>query len=240
MESITHFVTYKLKLKVNESKSAVARPQERKFLGFSFTAGPDVKRIIAPKALERFKRRTREITRRAKGVSIETIMKELASYMRGWVGYFGFCEAPEVLIALHSLGPVATLEPPYTRPVRTVVWEGRHREASPYPDLGPQRTCTVARSQRMVHRNAIFQPQIAEKVSAMIEKSLESRAAEVPRKFVTQTKGMVQDRGMTKSMPFHRVPSRATEACFFAMGPPEVDGTHWADDGRSLQGVSPQ
>jgi RNA-directed DNA polymerase len=66
MESITHFITYKLKLKVNESKSAVARPQERKFLGFSFTAGPDVKRIIAPKALERFKRRIREITRRAK------------------------------------------------------------------------------------------------------------------------------------------------------------------------------
>ena len=100
MESITHFITYKLKLKVNESKSAVARPQERKFLGFSFTVGPDVKRIIAPKALERFKRRAREITRRAKGVSIETTMKELASYMRGWVGYFGFCETPEVLIAL--------------------------------------------------------------------------------------------------------------------------------------------
>ena len=100
MESITHFITDKLKLKVNESKSAVARPQERKFLGFSFTAGPDVKRIIAPKALERFKQRIREITRRAKGVSIETTMKALASYMRGWVGYFGFCETPEVLIAL--------------------------------------------------------------------------------------------------------------------------------------------
>jgi RNA-directed DNA polymerase len=100
MESITDFIAYKLKLKVNESKSAVARPQERKFLGFSFTAGPDVKRIIAPKALERFKRRIREITRRAKGVSIKTTMEELASYMRGWRGYFGFCETPEVLIAL--------------------------------------------------------------------------------------------------------------------------------------------
>ena len=65
MESIKQFITQKLKLKVNEAKSAVARPQERKFLGFSFTAGPDVKRTIAPKALERFKRRIREITRRA-------------------------------------------------------------------------------------------------------------------------------------------------------------------------------
>src|SRR6202007_2556175 len=45
-------------------------------------------------------RRAREITRRAKGVSVETTMKELASYMRGWAGYFGFCETPEVLIAL--------------------------------------------------------------------------------------------------------------------------------------------
>ena len=40
MESVTRFITQKLKLKVNEAKSAVARPQERKFLGFSFTAGP--------------------------------------------------------------------------------------------------------------------------------------------------------------------------------------------------------
>ena len=100
MESITRFITQKLKLKVNEAKSAVARPQERKFLGFSFTAGPDIKRTIAPKSLERFKQRIREITRRAKGVSITTTMDELAAYMRGWRGYFGFCETPEVLIAL--------------------------------------------------------------------------------------------------------------------------------------------
>jgi RNA-directed DNA polymerase len=100
MESITHFITQKLKLKVNEAKSAVARPQERKFLGFSFTAGPEVKRVIAPKALDRFKLRIREITRRAKGVSIETTIEELARYMQGWRSYFGFCETPQVLVAL--------------------------------------------------------------------------------------------------------------------------------------------
>jgi RNA-directed DNA polymerase len=98
MKSITRFITQKLK--VNEAKSAVARPQERKFLGFSFTAGPDIKRIIAPKSLDRFKRRIREITRRAKGVSIETTMEELVPYMRGWRGYFGFCQPPAVLVAL--------------------------------------------------------------------------------------------------------------------------------------------
>jgi RNA-directed DNA polymerase len=100
MESITRFITQKLKLKVNEAKSAVARPQERKFLGFSFTKGPEVKRAIAPKALERFKKRVREITRRAKGVSIEITMAELIPYLRGWRGYFGFCETPEVLLGL--------------------------------------------------------------------------------------------------------------------------------------------
>jgi RNA-directed DNA polymerase len=100
MEGITHFITQKLKLNVNEAKSAVARPQERKFLGFSFTAGPEVKRVIAPKALDRFKLRIREITRRAKGVSMETTIGELAPYMRGWRSYFGFCETPEVLVAL--------------------------------------------------------------------------------------------------------------------------------------------
>src|SRR5271157_3589707 len=100
MESITRFITHKLKLKVNEAKSAVAKPQERKFLGFSFTTGPEVKRVVAPKALDRFKRRIRDITRQAKGVSIKTTIAELASYMRGWRGYFGFCETPEVLVYL--------------------------------------------------------------------------------------------------------------------------------------------
>jgi RNA-directed DNA polymerase len=100
MESITRFITQKLKLKVNEAKSAMARPQERKFLGFTFTAGPEVTRAIAPKSLERFKRRIRDITRRAKGVSIEATIAELAPYIRGWVSYFGFCETPEVLLYL--------------------------------------------------------------------------------------------------------------------------------------------
>jgi RNA-directed DNA polymerase len=100
MESIKRFITQKLKLKVNEAKSEVARPQERKFLGFSFTGGPEVKRVIAAKVLERFKRRIREITCRAKSVSIRATMAELVPYLRGWRGYFGFCETPEVLMGL--------------------------------------------------------------------------------------------------------------------------------------------
>ncbi len=115
MESISRFITQKLKLKVNEAKSAVARPQERKFLGFSFTAGPDIKRTIAPKSLDRFKQRIRDITRRAKGVSIKATMEELARYMLGWRGYFGFCETPEVLIAL-TRWPMPTSNRSVSRP----------------------------------------------------------------------------------------------------------------------------
>src|ERR1700692_1015522 len=100
MMSITRFITQRLKLKVNETKSAVARPQERKFLGFSFTSDPVIRRAIAPKALARFKDKIREITRQAKGISIETTVKRLATYMVGWRGYFGYCETPEVLIGL--------------------------------------------------------------------------------------------------------------------------------------------
>jgi RNA-directed DNA polymerase len=97
MESVTRYITSKLKLKVNETKSAVARPQQRKFLGFSFTDGPEIRRRIAPKAITRFKERIGEITRQARSVSLKTIVVQLAPYMRGWGNYFGFCETPSVL-----------------------------------------------------------------------------------------------------------------------------------------------
>jgi RNA-directed DNA polymerase len=100
MESVRRFITRRLKLKVNEQKSAVARPQVRKFLGFSVSAGPEIRRTIAPKAIERFKDRIREITSRARSVSLEATMAVLAPYMRGWRAYFGFCETPDLLIGL--------------------------------------------------------------------------------------------------------------------------------------------
>lgn len=100
MESVKRFITKRLKLKVNEQKSAVAQPQVRKFLGFSFSGGPVIRRIIASKAVERFKDRIRELTNRGRSASLEQTMSVLAPYMRGWRGYFGFCETPDVLIQL--------------------------------------------------------------------------------------------------------------------------------------------
>ena len=97
MESVRRYISTKLKLKVNETKSAVARPQQRKFLGFSFTDGPKIRRKIAPKAIERFKERIVEITRQARSVSLKTTVATLAPLMRGWSSYFGFCDTPSVL-----------------------------------------------------------------------------------------------------------------------------------------------
>jgi len=114
MASITRFITTKLKLKVNEQKSAVARPWERKFLGFSFTANREPKRRIAPKAVIRFKAKVREVTRRTRGVNVEKMAEELGRYLRGWIGYFGQCQTPSVLQGLEE----------WTRHrLRSVVWK---------------------------------------------------------------------------------------------------------------------
>ena len=97
MAGLKAFLTGKLKLKVNEAKSAVARPHTRKFLGFTFSNRKQAKRRIAPKALARFKERIRELTQRTRGVSVDQMIGTLKRYLTGWRGYFGFCETPRVL-----------------------------------------------------------------------------------------------------------------------------------------------
>jgi len=114
MKSVSQFITSKLKLKVNDDKSAVARPGRRKFLSFSFLGSEIVKRRIAAKAIVRFKQRVRELTRRTTGVSIETMVAQLSRYLTGWRGYFGFCQTPSVL---------RSLEQWLRRRLRAVVWK---------------------------------------------------------------------------------------------------------------------
>jgi RNA-directed DNA polymerase len=126
MESITRFITTKLKLKVNQQKSAVARPWERKFLGFSFTANREPKRRIAPKAVLRFKEKVRELTRRTRGVSTERMAEDLARYLRGWVGYFGRCQTPSVL---------EDLEKWFRRRLRSAIWKQWKRGTVRFAEL---------------------------------------------------------------------------------------------------------
>jgi RNA-directed DNA polymerase len=89
----------RLRLRVNEAKSAVARPQDRKFLGYSFwyARGGEVRRRVAPKALAAMKERVREITTRNGGRSMQSVIVELRSYLAGWKQYFRLAETPRVL-----------------------------------------------------------------------------------------------------------------------------------------------
>jgi hypothetical protein len=124
MDRVTRFLTTRLKLTVNASKSAVARPQERTFLGFTFITGPTVARAIAPKAVRRFKTNVREITRRARRQrgdddsgtgSVQAGLGQLFRLLRNARG----AGVP------HALGPLATASrvvatventPPSSRP----------------------------------------------------------------------------------------------------------------------------
>jgi RNA-directed DNA polymerase len=126
MESLTRFITAKLQLKVNQQKSAVARPWARKFLGFSFTSAGIPKRRIAPKAVDRFKKRVRELTSRTRGVSMERMAEELSRYLRGWIGYFGKCETPSVL---------ADLEHWLRRRLRSAIWKQWKRGPARFAEL---------------------------------------------------------------------------------------------------------
>jgi len=127
MESVTSFIEKRLKLKVNAQKSAVARPEERTFLGFTFRRFGELRelrRSIAPKAMRRFKERVREITRRNRGVSMKCMVEELSAFLRGWRAYFGFCQTPEVFDSLDSW---------VRRRLRAVQWKQWKR---------PRRRCT--------------------------------------------------------------------------------------------------
>jgi RNA-directed DNA polymerase len=126
MTSVTRFLTRRLKLKVNEAKSAVARPEERKFLGFSFSRHKEPKRRIAPKVLLRYKQKIRELTQRTRGIGLEQMMKELTAYLRGWKSYFGFCQTLSLLKALEEW---------IRRRLRSMIWKQWKRGAVRFREL---------------------------------------------------------------------------------------------------------
>jgi RNA-directed DNA polymerase len=103
MESITRFIESKLRLRVNEKKSAVDTPRKRKFLGFSFTGGrhPN-RRKVAPESITRFRSKIRELTRRNTGISPAKRVERLNAYLRGWKGYYRFSEARSIFRDLDS------------------------------------------------------------------------------------------------------------------------------------------
>jgi RNA-directed DNA polymerase len=155
MTRVTRYLTEMLKLKVNQEKSAVARPWERKFLGFSFTSAKEPKRRIAPKALKRFKERVRELTGRNRTVGIRSMVAELSRYLLGWRGYFGHCQTPSVL---HELDGWIRCR------LRCLIWKGWKRGRRRYAELRnrgvPEFLAAVAAGSstghwRMAHHGAV-------------------------------------------------------------------------------------
>ena len=92
MKSVTEFLTRRLRLKVNVEKSAVARPWERKFLGYSTTWHKQPRLKVAPESLRRLKAKVRTIFREGRGRSLSQVIKELNQLLRGWMNYFRLAE----------------------------------------------------------------------------------------------------------------------------------------------------
>jgi RNA-directed DNA polymerase len=86
MKSISHFIERKLKLKVNQTKSAVAKVEERKFLGYQITQSG--KLWLSAPSIAKLKERVRAITKRNRGVKLERVIEELRSYLTGWMAYY--------------------------------------------------------------------------------------------------------------------------------------------------------
>jgi len=100
MQSITKYLESKLKLKVNQEKSAVDRPWKRKFLGFSFYTGKQVGIRLAPKTIERLKNKIRELTQRNYPIPLEERVKQLSRYLMGWIGYYALANAKNILATI--------------------------------------------------------------------------------------------------------------------------------------------
>lgn len=126
MEGVTRFLEKRLKLKVNPEKSDVAPTSGRDFLSFRILGGKKTKRGISKKAKERFRKRVKEITRRSRGVSLERVVADLNSYLRGWIGYFVFCQTPSVLQDLDKW---------VRRRLRCFIWKGWRRGRTRYAGL---------------------------------------------------------------------------------------------------------
>jgi RNA-directed DNA polymerase len=92
LESLTRFLANRLRLKVNAEKSAVARPWERKFLGYSMTFHKQPRLKVAPAVVDRMKAKLREMFRAARGRNIRRVIEELTPVLRGWVNYFRLAE----------------------------------------------------------------------------------------------------------------------------------------------------
>jgi group II intron reverse transcriptase/maturase len=113
MQAVTAFLEAVLKLKINASKSAVARPWERKFLGYSMTWHKKPKLKIAEASRKRLAEKVRKTMRKARGQSLKQTIEQLNPILRGWTAYFRLTEVKGVLEELDGW---------IRHKLRTVLW----------------------------------------------------------------------------------------------------------------------
>lgn len=102
MQGVRTFLEEALNLRVNTDKSAVARPWERKFLGFSVTAHHESRLRIAPASVQRLRQKVRDLMRTGRGRSLARTIGDLNPLLRGWINYFRLTETKGVLEELDS------------------------------------------------------------------------------------------------------------------------------------------
>jgi RNA-directed DNA polymerase len=114
MQSVSRFLEKRLKLKVNREKSAVGRPQKRKFLGYSFAPGRKARLKVAPESVDRLRAKIREWMRRGRGWNLSRLINEgLTPLLRGWLNYFRLAEVKETFEVLDQW---------IRRKLRVVLW----------------------------------------------------------------------------------------------------------------------
>ncbi len=126
MASLERFLKKRLRLEVNRSKSAVARPWKRVFLGYSMTAAREPKLKVAPESVQRLKGKLRPILRRGRGRSLARTIEELRPLLRGWIAYFRLAEVKASLEALDQW---------IRRKLRVLLWRQWKRSRTRFQEL---------------------------------------------------------------------------------------------------------
>jgi group II intron reverse transcriptase/maturase len=115
LQSVTRFITRRMRLKVNADKSGVNHPWTSKFLGFTFTNSVERPQIrLHWKTVKRMKERVRELTGRSSGRSVKRVVTDLSAFLRGWWNYFG---------VIQSRNRLARLDVWIHRRLRALVWK---------------------------------------------------------------------------------------------------------------------
>jgi len=126
LDSLERFLSARLRLKVNRAKSAVARPWERKFLGYSVTVHRDPKLKVSPQSVKRLKQKLRPMMRAGRGRSLARVCRELGPVLRGWVAYYRLSDVKAAFEALDEW---------LRRKLRCIVWRQWRRARTCFKEL---------------------------------------------------------------------------------------------------------